>query len=400
MTRCKRGRSWWILCPWLVLAASGCDELRSDAGWTERDSVGIRIVENDHTQGVWTQAEAWRLSSQPSLQIGTVAGDEEYQFYRIRHVNQVSDGRIAVVNTGSYEVRLFDPRGAHLLTIGGEGDGPGEFRSPWFVFEAPGDSIVVIDLYREVSIFNDEGEFIRRFLPQRPDGRAYGEGFAPVAQFGDGSLLFREYKRNPPPDLGIYRNRIGLYRLGLDGTTVVSLGEFDDQTLVAGGYYHFGARAQEAVADSTIWYGPGDRFELREIAPDGSTIRLIRLDRPPRPVTEQDVVTARTSILGEDPSPGLRRLVEGSQAAPVFPHHYEIQVDADGNLWVQDYQPFGTEADRLWSIFDPRGRFLGDVRVPAGLRIHQIGPDYVLGVTTDAFDVEYVVMYGIEKPMV
>jgi len=57
-------------------------------------------------------------------------------------VARLSDGRIMVGNRGSSEVRMFDAVGNHLVSWGGEGEGPGEFTglsraAPW-----PGDSIV------------------------------------------------------------------------------------------------------------------------------------------------------------------------------------------------------------------------------------------------------------------
>ena len=51
-----------------------------------------------------------------------------------------------------------------------------------------------------------------------------------------------------------------------------------------------------------------------------------------------------------------------------------------------------------WDVFDPTGRWLGPVRMPTGLRITDIGSDYVLGVWRDADDVEHVRMYELVKP--
>lgn len=87
-----------------------------------------------------------------------------------------------------------------------------------------------------------------------------------------------------------------------------------------------------------------------------------------------------------------------SEFATHFPAHYEVRTDALGNLWVQDYRPFRERVDREWSVFDEPGRYLGQVVMPAGLPIHEIGEDYVLGHWTDELDVEYIVMHRLEKP--
>jgi hypothetical protein len=47
-----------------------------------------------------------------------------------------------------------------------------------------------------------------------------------------------------------------------------------------------------------------------------------------------------------------------------------------------------------WSVFDVRGRWLGDVRMPAGFQPFEIGTDYVTGIRrTDG--VNQVVFYGL-----
>jgi sugar lactone lactonase YvrE len=71
-------------------------------------------------------------------------------------------------------------------------------------------------------------------------------------------------------------------------------------------------------------------------------------------------------------------------------------VDADGNLWVLDYARPGDDG-RHWTVFSADGRALGRVETPPGLRVLEIGRDYVLGVWQDELDVEYVRMHRLER---
>ena len=386
------------------VASAGCDAEAADPGWVVRDSAGITIVENDHTRPAWAGAAGWRLSEAPVTQIGMVDGPPEQQLYRVVHSRRLRDGTIAVVNSGTSEVKLYDARGQHVRTIGRDGDGPGEFRSPWKIHELPGDSLLVIDLYREISVFGPDHRYVRRFATVLPDS-AIGHGLEPVDQFGDGTLLFRRHlPERDPTFVGVRRNRIDMMRYGLDGRSLGSLGEFDDQTgsLNTGiGRYMFGAWAKEAATDSSMWYGPGDVFEIREIAFDGRVLRLVRLDAPLRPVTEQDQEDYKAAsierVRGTREEQIMERMIVGSIFPAHFPAHYELMVDDAGNLWVQDYQPFGAEIPRMWSVFDRRGRYLGPVEVPAGFTVHHIGDRFVTGRWTDEMDVEYVRVYAIEK---
>lgn len=370
----------------LLLAACTGPERRG--GWTVRDSAGITIVENDHTRPVWREDEAWRLSAEPVVRIGTVEGEPTEQLFRAVHSTRLSDGSVAVANAGTREVRIYGPDGAYERTIGREGEGPGEFQGPWAVHEIRGDSILVIDLYQEVAIFDRDGTFGRDFVPSRPEGQAaQGEGFEPVGQFGDGTLLFRHHHRwSGPQPTETYRNRISMIRVGLDGEMLGSLGDFDDQTIAPPCCLLYGAWAKEAPADTTMWYGPGDRFEMQEVAFDGRRLRLVRLDRPARPVTEED------REVDEAPGPFEYSFADS------FPHHYDLFADADDNLWVQEYRPFDEPAPRDWSVFDPEGHHLGTVTLPARFDLHEIGRDYVLGRWRDELDVEYIHLYRLEKP--
>ncbi len=81
-----------------------------------------------------------------------------------------------------------------------------------------------------------------------------------------------------------------------------------------------------------------------------------------------------------------------------FPAFDQILADALGNLWIQEYDLPGQERpDPLWTVFDEEGRVLGFVETPSGLRIYEIGEDYILGRATDDLGVEYVQMWSLER---
>ncbi len=80
-----------------------------------------------------------------------------------------------------------------------------------------------------------------------------------------------------------------------------------------------------------------------------------------------------------------------------FPAFSDLEVDATGHVWVGEYRRPGDERPR-WSVFDSEGRLLGSVGTPPGLTIFEIGGDYVLGRSTDEFDVEHVRVHQLIKP--
>ena len=75
----------------------------------------------------WPTGEGWRVAAEPTVDIGVLDGAPEYQLFRVRAALTLSDGRIVVSNSGTQQLRLYDPQGRYLVTAGGPGEGPGEF---------------------------------------------------------------------------------------------------------------------------------------------------------------------------------------------------------------------------------------------------------------------------------
>ena len=76
-----------------------------------------------------SEVEQWSLSEVPLLEIGVVEGDPAYQLHEAVSSARLPDGRVAVVNRGSQEVRFYSPDGRHILSVGGDKVGPDCWRS-------------------------------------------------------------------------------------------------------------------------------------------------------------------------------------------------------------------------------------------------------------------------------
>ena len=105
--------------------------------------------------------EVWTLPEIPLLEIGVREGDEPYQLHQARGSVLLDDGRIVVANAGSQELRFFDSEGRYLKAVGGDGEGPGEFRFPGRVRRIGEDSLLVWDQrLQRVSFFDAEGGYL------------------------------------------------------------------------------------------------------------------------------------------------------------------------------------------------------------------------------------------------
>ena len=136
-----------IVLAFVAMGAAACDQdqegMEGLRPQQERDSAGIRIVENPSPpEG---SRLAWRIGPEPSVTIGGLQGEGPYMLYRAFGASKLPDGRIVVADNDSGELRVFDARGNHLATWAGKGEGPGEIPPSGHLVTAEpwqGDSIM------------------------------------------------------------------------------------------------------------------------------------------------------------------------------------------------------------------------------------------------------------------
>ena len=128
----------------LLAASAGCAEAEPDTeAFARRDSAGIEIVYSD--KPAWTEGEAWKLSSEPILDIGTDIGDPDYEFGFAHGPVRLGDGRIVVADMQTNEMRFYDANGKFLMKAGGSGGGPGEFEQLYRLRKIAGDSLMALN---------------------------------------------------------------------------------------------------------------------------------------------------------------------------------------------------------------------------------------------------------------
>ena len=360
------------------------------------DSAGIRIVENPRPpEG---SRLPWRIGPEPTVSIGTREGEEAYQLYIVQDAMMLPDGRIIVANGGSGELRMFDALGTHLTTWGGEGEGPGEFRNLWQIERWPGDSIAAwFAPRRGISVFDAEGNYSRTFTLAAAPGTPPWLQSWPFASTSDGFILSVRTADTVVVQLhdgeGKVRSSLGMH----EGSDQNVVNEGTDREFVISTI--FGGR--------TVWEPWGDlvvitttsRYELRAFTKDGVPARIVRRGHEPRAPGEAEIeaeIRTRPMIaqVGAEPT----RRPYHSSVAEHYPAFASVMSDALDHLWVREYEVPGEERPgSLWTVFDAEGRVQGLVEMPAGLVIHEIGEDYILGKLRDELDIEYVQVWPLER---
>lgn len=388
----------------ILLAAAAAWACAGDASPSTtalvRDSAGVRIVEHPTSFA----ADTWHLATTPSLSIGAEEGANSLD--RVEGAHQLSDGRVVVANRGTRQLKYFDSQGNLLHNVAREGEGPGELSWISWSVTCGTDSVYVWDPFlARLSVFGPSGGFARSVNLRLEDNTPpTGD-----ATCDDGMILMQ--RRVPlPRQAGPRRDRVGLVLFDLDGRLVYDLGEFPgperyfwanpEGTGGTDGPRPLGKTTVHALGQGRVYVGSADEYELRVLDLDQTLQQLIRRSPSDRRITNTHLETYISARLANVTDPNRRRRDErywrNMEYPETFPAYAHLLLDAPGNLWVQDFVKPG-DSVQTWNVFSPSGEQLATITAPVGLHVYEVGDAYVLGVTRDELDVEYVQLYDLIK---
>lgn len=401
------------LANWLTgVAAAAASVTLPLAAQSSRDSAGVLLVEN--ARPTWNDREQLWLAAKPRLAIGNGA-DSAYRFRQVRGVMLLSDGRIAVADGGTLQLRLFSAQGRFLSASAGQGSGPGQIRNMHWVQRLRGDTIAINSGFSTMSLYSEMGHFVRTAsFPARTEAFP-AHSFLLVALLRSGLGIGAPLPDIAPRTIGTrWTDSLHLELVTEAGDAPRELGAFPviDMEQVRSGPtpVWLSPVGVFAGSDDGFYAGFGDRYEIRAYASDGTLRSIIRRAWTPTPITDDDwehwvvewsKLWVRTT--GAERERDIQEVRE-SPWAEENPAFSQFIIDRGGRLWVreahwQDAIAAGSLADvpavpSSWSVFDQSGRWLGDVRLPTGFQPFEIGTDYMAGIMrTDG--VNQVVIYDL-----
>jgi hypothetical protein len=419
----------------MLVAASCCPGVLISQ--TREAAANVPVIENRAPS--WTPSQRWRLSAQPILDIGTDMGDPNYEFGFAHGPVRLKDGRIVVADMQANVMRFYDAKGKFLMSAGGSGQGPGEFEQLYRLRKISGDSLMALNPASLTSIFSPDGKYVRRFDLDLVRGRG---NMWWLGRLANGTLVAMSLQREGtveragrpgdtahpvtfdiPQKPPAYRDTLMHFLYDMQGRMLDSIVKLPGQWL-GERTFAFVPNAAYAFHENTFFHSPGDVVEIRVFRATGNTSavaqrsesprQLVRLERiikraPVRSIVVNDSMKkeheaelrARISTARANQAE-MKQMIERQIANTKYPeripaHHNRMYADALGNIWLQEYQ-INAKKPTQWSVFDPAGRWLGQVDMPVGFTVNEIGADYVLGVGLDDLDVQHVRMYRLEKP--
>ena len=343
--------------------------------------------------------------------IGSWGGDDWEQFESVRAVAFDSTGRLYVFDRNARRVFVVGPNGELHHTLGGPGEGPGEFRNPHGLAVMRDGRVVIADMgHLAYQIFGSDGEYEGRvrmgpgssvviLTEYMPDPR----GEAVFTAVG-GQMLSLIGLGNEPPQ----RTTLPIERLLLTGDVV-------SRDTVAEGWLPPGAQPLTTGLPERLVFG--SRM-LLGVLPDGSVAfsdstayaiklartgvgvwRILRRALQPIPVTDQMIKAAKDrqrENLGDVP-PLFRRRERQRIASLPFSEEVSIaralKTGWNGEIWVQRHGEDPTDDEGPIDVLTMDGRYLGTYREGAVAMPAAWGPDGLVAfIETDDVDVPTVVV--------
>ncbi len=365
--------------------------------------------------------ESWRLSDDPIVVIGGADEREGYLLHQVVGATRLGDGRIVVANRSTLQLRYYDPQGNHLFDAGGEGEGPGEFRTFEDLTRLPGDSVLVHSWWSGITRFGPDGRYASSSpydLPPLGHCRNLTEGGQRLLP--DGSVLLlssifvglnEDHEECPKP---------------VEPRPPVVVGQFDPATGILDTIAELpgvergdGIESQYAYAKSLVHGIARDRIYLGDTGSDtilamsftGDTLAVLPVPFEPVGVPADarekafeerewtgggQVIVERTTFIYSDDYPRYARLV----AAP------------GERVWVMAYPPLREpgfpwhlespisfrrldDGGARWSVLNREGVAIAELQTPPGFFLLEVGDDDILGIHKDEFERESVRVYGL-----
>jgi len=329
----------------------------------------------------------WWVDAKPTLTLGANDADTNAIFAEVRGATRLPNGQILVGDKGDYALRLFSHDGKLVRRFGRSGGGPGEIRYLTRLARC-GDTLVTFDADgQRTTVFTLGGQYVRSFRFSPPQG-----GRPPYASACNAAGDFVHFSFESIADAkpGAYRPTVPLWLSKTDSAVVRVLANIPGSerygTAVDGRMRNtrplpLGKQTAIAMGADRIYVAAGNAYEILVFDLEGKSLPPIRERRPPVATTRADIDYAKQLEFALTPEPRrvqMEATFDTLPFPPTLPTYAALVVDADGNLWAEDY-PRPTSDVARWTILDTAGRRIAEATLPRHLTVYEIGRDSVLG---------------------
>lgn len=402
-----------------------------DATWTGSiDTLANgRVVVRNTGGGAWARDTVRARQTLLIGETGVSGGSEAMTFGNIVGLAVDDRGRIYVGDGLSNSVRAYGPDGKHLGLIGGEGQGPGEFRVPDGLAVGPTGRLYVAEVEGLTVMDSRPGKPLPTTQVDQWRPVAYMQVFRPLRVTCRGTIYYPHAEHDPEihfylryePD-GTQRDSVRVPSLrGLPGgVPYVRAGPGSGQMVFGVDHVPLAPiPSWDVTVDGRLMIGEPRQYRLVALAPSGDTVRVVRRElerRPiPEPVRRESTEALRTRLdtlpVPVDEIENLPQSVADAELPARYPAFLQVHAGKGGRTWVERPPLPGRPGAAPYDVFDRAGIYLGTVVVPGrfdpgrGLTSGRMRPrpvftdSAVYGVVVDSVTgVQQVVRFSYELP--
>lgn len=357
-----------------------------------------------------TAVATWTLAPEADLSIGVLEGEAAYLLDRVRDATVLRDGRVAIVNGGSNEIRFFTAEGVFDGASGGDGDGPGEFRNLAWIRELPDQRLAAFDPFqRRTSYFDRSGAFVESVPLPSPPGLG-SQRVSVESVFDDGRVLvyFPEDRIMIQPDaLPEYTLLEGNLVYGwydADRFDTVGIRPSAQTTIVSSqgmfviGPAPLGRNVLRASNGTRAVIAQTDRLAVATLTSESTSFGSILAHGEFRELGEAEWRLLAGDYLDTGPSSrrhSREKTLEEFGKPEFVPLFDKLVLDRVDRIWLRS---LGMDAElRRWQVLDHEGALMAWADISPAIEIMEIGEDYVVGVVKDDLDVESVRRWALRR---
>ena len=348
--------------------------------------------------------------------VGSLSGEDWEQFGSIRRIAFDGAGQLYVFDKQAEHILVVGPGGELRRTLGGPGEGPGEFRNPDGLAVMRDGRVVILDTgYPGYHLFDSDGEYERRVrLPgsgrrmMHTDYFPYPGGDAVVSAVGSMPLVIQFF------DEGRDKSHTSrpVERLILTGEVVTRDTVAEGWLPQGGASVTSGERSGKAfgprmllgvLPDGSVAFSDSSAYAIRIARPGTGVWRVLRRPLRPVPVTNRMIDAEKNRQLERlDKSEGvmdpfLVRMGREQVAKLEFFNEVsilrEMKTGWSGEIWVQRGGEEPLDDDGPIDVITMDGRYLGSFRAGAIQLPSAFGPDGLVAfIETDELGVNTVVV--------
>lgn len=322
-----------------------------------------------------------KVSFIPEITIDDSALPEGVFFVGYGDIAVDDAGCVYFLDRRAKHIKKFDPSGKFIKLIGREGQGPGEFSSPYRL-ACSGDRLVVWDMMgRRFSIFTLEGDpiksvrhsFIEEGTPWKIKALPSGEfvvGLEKICRDPEKpqDYLIQLYSSDMEVEKTIYKHSVWRNIWGIPNAPNIPV-PFSAQV-----YW-------DLSPDGNIVIGFSESYEIGIYGKDEGKLTSFAQDYKPVKVTNEDkerffksIVYSMDGKRAETP-PAIKEHARFPEFKPAF---NSIALDSDGNILVWPYIKDKKDEGKYFDAFDPQGSFIARVRIESKHSYYGLAEGHVI----------------------